>query len=409
VTISLGNLLIVTLIAVGAPLLANVLPVVKVPSVVLEIVAGIAAGPAGLKWVKVDQAITVLALIGLAFLLFLAGLEIDLMALRGDLLRLPLMGFVVTLAIGLSAGGLLKAVGWIDKPAFLAVALAATSLGLVVPVLKDIGQAEKPLGQYTIAGATIADFGAVILLALLFSMSEGGTTSRLVSLGLFAVVVVAIAFALRRVGRSMRIDALFTRLQDTTAQIRVRVAVALLIAFAALASHAGLEVILGAFIAGAVLGLVDRDSMTHPNFRHKLDAIGYGFVIPVFFVTSGLRFDLKALTDRPSALARVPVLLLALLVARGVPALLYHRHLVGGDTIASALLQATSLPFIVTAASIGVSIGAIDSVTAAALIAAGLVSVVLFPAIATALIRATSRVDSDSVVAPVPTTTTTKG
>lgn len=386
-TVGFGNLLIVALIAVAAPLTANAIRFVRIPSVVLEIVAGIIVGPAGFKWVKVDQPIAVLAIIGLAFLLFLAGLEIDLMALRGDLLRLPLFGFLVTLAIGLGAGLVLRGFGWIDDPLFLAVALAATSLGLVVPVLKDLGLAAQPLGQYTIAGATIADFGAIILLALLFSTSKGGATSRFVSLGSFVVVVVAIGFALRKAGRSMRVDELFTRLQDTTAQIRVRIAVAMLIGFAALAARAGLEVILGAFLAGAVLGLVDRDSMTHPNFRHKLDGIGYGFVIPIFFVASGLRFDLHALTDRPAAIARIPVFLLALVAARGVPALLYRRHLTRRHTIAVALLQATSLPFIVTASAIGSAIGAIDTVTAAALIAAGLVSVIVFPPIATALVR----------------------
>src|SRR5204863_4665568 len=135
---------------------------------------------------------------------------------------------------------------------------------------------------------TVADFGAVILLSLFFSESEGGVGSKLVTLGAFVVVILAIGLGLVRAGRSMRIDSLLTRLQDTTAEIRVRIAVALLIAFVALASRVGLEVILGAFIAGAVMNLVDRDAMSHPHFRMKLDAVGYGFVIPVFFVSSGI-------------------------------------------------------------------------------------------------------------------------
>lgn len=386
-TIGFGNLLIVALIAVAAPLLANAVRFARVPSVVLEIVAGIVVGPAGLKWVKVDQPITVLALIGLTFLLLLAGLEIDLMSLRGDLLRLPVIGFICTLIIGFIAGLAFKSVGWIENPLFIAVALAATSLGLVVPVLKDLGYVGKPVGLFTIAGASIADFGAIILLALLFSESKGGTTSRLVSLGLFALAATAIGIAAQRAGRSMRIDVIFIRLQDTTAQIRVRIAVAMVLGFAALAARAGLELILGAFVAGAVLGVVDHDAMSHPNFRHKLDGIGYGFVIPVFFVASGLRFDLRSLIDRPAALARVPAFLVALLIVRGVPALFYRRHLTPRQTAAVALFQATSLPFIVTASSIGVAIGAITPVTAAALVSAGLVSVVVFPPIATALLQ----------------------
>lgn len=386
--LSFGGLLVVALIAVGAPLVANAIPRVKIPGVVLEILAGIVVGPSVLGWVEVDQPIAVLALVGLAFLLFLAGLEIDLMGLRGNLLRLPLLGFGVTLVIGVVAGLAFGAAGWIDSPLFLAIVLSATSLGLVVPVLKDAGAAERPLGQLTIAGATVADFAAVILLTLFFSESEGGTASKLVAVGLFAAVVAAVAVALARAGRSMRLDAVLVRLQDTTAEIRVRIAVALLIGFVALAASAGLETILGAFVAGAVLGAVDRDTMSHPRFRLKLEAVGYGFVIPVFFVTSGVRFDLDALTESPSALARVPLFLLALLLARGVPALLYRRVLGTDGANVAALLQATSLPFIVTATQIGTSIGAIEPVTAAALVSAGLLSVVIFPPIALGRLRA---------------------
>jgi Kef-type K+ transport system membrane component KefB len=391
-----GNLLIVALIAVAAPLLATAIPRIKVPAVVLEIVAGIVVGPAVLGWVSVDQPIAVLSLVGLAFLLFLAGLEIDLMSLRGDRLRLPSLGFGITLVIGLVAGVGLHQAGWVRSPWFLAIVLSATSLGLVVPVLKDVGESEQPLGQLIIAAATIADFAAVILLSLFFSESEGGTASKLVTFGLFLAVILAVALALSRAGRVMRFDAVLTRLQDTTAEIRVRIAVALLVGFVALAARVGLETILGAFLAGAVLGHVDRDAMSHPNFRTKLDAVGYGFVIPVFFVTSGLRFDLRALTDHPSALVRVPVFLVALLAARGVPALLYRRSL-GRDAAAVAgLLQATSLPFIVTASQIGVSIGAVQPVTGAALVAAGLLSVLVFPPIALARLRSLGAADAPS-------------
>jgi Kef-type K+ transport system membrane component KefB len=131
-----------------------------------------------------------------------------------------------------------------------------------------------------------------------------------------------------------------------------------------------------------VLNLVDRDTMSHPNFRAKLDAVGYGFLIPVFFVSSGVRFDLDALTASSSAFARVPLFLLALLIARGVPALLYTNAVGRRGAVVAGLLQATSLPFIVTATEIGVSIGAIQAVTAAALVAAGLLSVVCFPLVA---------------------------
>ena len=407
--LSFTPLLAVALIAVAAPFLARAVPKVKVPGVVVEIVAGIVVGPSVLGWIEVDPPIAVLALVGLAFLLFLAGLEIDLMRLRGDLLRLPLLGFGVTLVLGMAAGMTFGVLGWVRNPLFLAVALAATSLGLVVPVLKDAGAADGRLGQITIAGATVADFGAVILLSLFFSGTEGGVASRLVTFGLFLAVVTAVGASLVRAGRSARIDAVLVQLQDTTAEIRVRIAVALLIGFVALAAAVGLETILGAFLAGAVLGLVDRDGMSHPHFRLKLDAVGYGFLIPVFFVASGLRFDLAALTGSPSALARVPLFLLALLFVRGVPAVLYRRVMGRDPARVAALLQATSLPFIVTATEIGVAVGAIEPATAAALVSAGLASVVLFPPLALARLRRLGPPGADVAKSTTASTITTNG
>ncbi len=195
------------------------------------------------------------------------------------------------------------------------------------------------------------------------------------------------AFVLLRAGRSTRFGALLVRLQDTTAEIRVRLAVVLLVAFVALATRFGLESILGAFLAGAVVSLVDRDSSSHPRFRTKLEAIGFGFVVPVFFVSSGIRLDLAGLMHSPGALARVPVFLAALLLVRGVPALLGLSALGGRATAAAALLQATSLPFLVTATQIGLVLGKITPVTAAALVCAGLLSVLLFPPAALALLK----------------------
>jgi Kef-type K+ transport system membrane component KefB len=386
--VSFGNLLVVAAIAVGAPLLVGLVPRIRVPAVVLEIVAGIVVGPSVLAWVEVDLPVEILAVVGLAFLLFLAGLEIDLRELRGRLARLAGIGFAATLGLGVAAGLAFGAAGWVGNPLLLAVALSATSLGLVVPVLKDAGQVERPLGQLTIASATIADFSAIVLLSLLFAQAEGGPGSRLISLAGFVAVILVVGLTLGGAGRSMRLTDTITRLQDTTAEIRVRIAVLLLVGFAALAERVGLETILGAFIAGALLNLLDRDTMSHPHFRLKLEAVGYGFVIPVFFVTSGLRFDLEALMESPSAFARVPLFLLALLVVRGLPALLYRGTIGPRASVVAGLLQATSLPLLVTAADIGVAIGAISPVTSAALVSAGLLSVLLFPLLSLSLLRA---------------------
>lgn len=385
--ISFNGLLAVAAIAVTAPLLVNLAPALRLPAVVLEIVAGIVVGPSGLGWVELDLPIQVLGLIGLAFLLFLAGLEIDVVGLRGPRLRKTGLGYLVTLAIGIPLGLAFSGAGWVDSPPLLAITLSATSLGLVVPVLKDARQADSEVGQLTIAAASIADFAAILLLTIFFSQSSTGTGTKLLLIGGFALLALVATLALSRVGMSMGLDALLTRLQDTTAEIRVRIAVLLLVAFVALAEHLGLEAILGAFLAGAILNLVDRDSATHPHFRLKLEAIGYGFLVPVFFVGSGLRFDLDALLDSPSALARVPLFLAALLLARGVPALLYAPSVGRRPAMAAAFLQATSLPFIVTASQIGLILGKFSAATAAGLIAAGLLSVVVFPPIALSLLR----------------------
>ncbi|WP_086848983.1 cation:proton antiporter [Amycolatopsis kentuckyensis] len=385
------NLFAVAAIALAAPLLLGLAPKLRVPAVVLEIVAGIALGPSGLGWITPDLPVQIVALLGLAFLLFLAGLEIDVHRLRGRALRVALLGYALTLALGLAAGAGFAAAGWVHSPLLVAVALSATSLGLVVPVLKDAGQAEGGLGQAVIAASSVADFAAVLLVSLLFSASGGSTGARLVLLAAFAGLVVVTAVVVGLAGRSRRLGATLLRLQDTTAEIRVRAAVVLLVAFVALAETFGLESILGAFLAGAVVGLLDRDSASHPRFRGKLDAIGYGFLIPVFFVTSGLRLDLSGLLADASALARVPLFLAALLLARGLPALLFARQFGVRRAIAAGLLQATSLPFLVTATQIGVLTGLMTPVTADALVCAGLVSVLLFPAGALSLLRAPDR------------------
>jgi Kef-type K+ transport system membrane component KefB len=199
----------------------------------------------------------------------------------------------------------------------------------------------------------------------------------------------------------MRLEGVLVRLQDTTAEIRIRIAVLILISFVALAEQFGLETILGAFLAGAILNMVDRDAMsTHPHFRIKLEAIGYGFLVPVFFVTSGLRFDLQALVDSPSAIARVPVFLLALLVVRGVPAALYRSTIARRGAVAAALLQATSLPFLVTAVAIGLELGEFTPETGAALVSAGLLSVIVFPIVSLGLLRTGPPASDDPAAEP---------
>ena len=283
--VSFTNLLVVMAVAVLAPLIVGYLPRLRVPAVVLEIVGGIIIGPSVLGWVHVDLPVSILALFGLAFLLFLAGLEIDVHRLRGRLLRYAVLGYLVSLVLAYGAGASFTAIGWVSQPLLLAIVLSSTALGLVVPVLKDARQLHSEIGQTALAAAGVADFSAIVLLSLFFSSSGGSTGSRVVVLGAFAGLVAVTGLVVSGAARSMRLGQVLVRLQDTTAEIRVRFAVLLLVAFTALAERFGLESILGAFLAGAIVGLVDRDSASHPNFRVKLEAIGYGFLVPVFFVS----------------------------------------------------------------------------------------------------------------------------
>jgi Kef-type K+ transport system membrane component KefB len=377
--LSFGPLLLVVGIAFAAPLVLGLVPALRLPSVVVEIVAGIVVGPSVLGWITVDEPIEVLSLVGLAFLLFLAGLEIEFEHLRGRVLRLAFGGWVVSFALAVAVGFGLEAAGLVQTPLLVAIILSATSLGIIIPVLKDAGQIASPFGQLVVAAGTIADFGGIILLSLFFS-GEGGVGSTLVLLGSLLAVAAAVLLGVRRAERSTTVMRELVRLQDTTAQIRVRGAMVLVIGFVALAEAFGLEAILGAFAAGAVLTLVDRDElMTHPLFRPKLEALGFGLLIPVFFVASGVRFDLDALLDDPSNLAMVPIFLLALLVVRGIPALFYRGFVGGRRAVTAGLLQSTSLPFIVAATAIGRRLDLLDGAEASALVAAGLLSVVIFP------------------------------
>jgi len=300
-----------------------------------------------------------------------------------------LLGFVISFAIAIVVGLGFKAGSLVGQPLFIAIVLSATSLGVVVAVLKDAGQVGSTFGQLVIAGATIADFATVILLSIFFSRESSGTASKFLLLGSLFVVAILVGLTIAGVEHSRLIRDTLRRLQDTTAQIRVRGAFMLLIGLVALATQLGLEVILGAFTAGVILTLVDRDEMmTHPEFRTKLEAVGFGVFIPIFFVSSGVKYDLTALTSSGSTILRVPLFLAALFAVRGLPALLLYRPLLPrGRAAVAALLQATSLPFIIAATSIGLDLDLITPANGAALIAAGLFSVLLFPAGALSLLK----------------------
>src|ERR671930_1441980 len=228
---SLTSLAVVAATGLAAPLLLEILPGVALPNVVAEIGLGILVGPSVLGWAHADEPVQVLALIGLSFLLLIAGLEVDYERFRGRLLRLTGLGFAVSVGLGLAAGVALHEAGLVRSPLLIAITFSATGLGIVIAALKDAGPVETPFGQLVIAGSSIAEVGTIVLLTLFFSGESNSVGVKLVLLGLFGVLCVAVLFAALRVGRSMRVMQALVRLQDTTAQIRVRGAFVLLAVF----------------------------------------------------------------------------------------------------------------------------------------------------------------------------------
>src|ERR1700729_3939028 len=257
--IAFGGLAIVAAAALTAPLVLGLFPGIRLPSIVLEIVIGIVIGPQVLGWVSIDTPIQVMSLLGLAFLLLLAGLEVEYERFRGRVLRLTALGYAISFGLALVIGLGLHAAGLVRSPLLVGIALSATSVGIVIPVLKDAGQAGTPFGQLAIAGASIAEIAPIILVSLFFSGEASGISVKLVLLGLFALFVIAVGVAVLGAERSTRVSAALLRLQDTTAEIRIRGAFLLLTVFVVLAERLGLEAILGAFLAGAIIKLVDRD------------------------------------------------------------------------------------------------------------------------------------------------------
>jgi Kef-type K+ transport system membrane component KefB len=383
---SLASAALVSLLAFLAPLIVRLIRL-PIPDIVVQILLGIIVGPQVLGWARIDEPVRVLSLIGLSFLLFLAGLELDFDRLRGRTLRTAATAFAASFAVALVLGGILGAAGMVKSPLLIAVILSATSVGIVIPILSDSGELDTPLGHLVVAGGSLAEVIPVLLLSLLFSERASGLGSQITLLAAFCALVTAATLLIFGLERRHWIGRTLLALQDTSAQIRVRAAIALLMSFAALAAGFGLEAILGSFLAGATISLLDRDrAMTHQQFRAKLQAVGFGALVPFFFVSAGMSLDVRSFVTSPQTLARVPVFLIALLIVRGMPALLYRPLLSSlRQVVTAGLLQATSLSIPVVGGSIGVDLGLISPENYVALVAAGLVSVIAFPITASAL------------------------
>jgi Kef-type K+ transport system membrane component KefB len=390
---TLTTLFLVAVIAVLAPLLSELTPSHALPVVVAEIALGILAGPV-FHLAKPNAVLSALAGLGLAFLFFLAGAEIDLGRIRGRPLMLGAVGWAVSLGLALAVAGAFAATDIASPVIFVAGALATTALGTLMPILRDAGVLETRLGTYVVAVGMVGELCPIVLISLLLSGSANHLLTGIL-LVVFAALAVACALVAQRV-RPRRFLALLDRHMHSTSQLPVRFCMLLLVTLVYIARNFGLDVILGAFAAGMVIGIAAKPVDGPGVLQHKLEAIGFGFLIPIFFITSGLTFDLSGLTSDTGALVLVPIFLLALLGVRGLPALLYRGELAGRDRLALALYSATTLPLIVALTAIATSDGRMSSETAAALVAAGMLSVLIFPAAA--------RVVSRPAVAPAAAT-----
>ena len=403
--ITFDSLAVVTVAAFAAPLVVDRIKFVRVPVAVVEILFGVLIGPHVLGWAEVDEPVQVIALLGLAFVLFLAGFELDLPRLRGRLLRSAGVGYGVVLLAAVVLGFGFDRLGLIDSPLLGAILLSATSLALVTPVLRDSRQLGTSVGQLSMASASVSEFAAVGLLSLLFTKESGSASVRIILAVLFGVLIVIVGLVAAKVSSARPLRRTFERLHAGTSQLRVRGAIMVMALFVVLAQEVGLEAILGALVAGALLGVLDHGALREQEeFRSKLDAVGYGFLVPVFFIWSGMSIDVDALVDRPSRFLLIALFFIALPIVHLVATPVYRRAVGGRGGLVVGLLGSTSsLPFVVTATAIGEQSGLITAATAAALLAAGVLSALVFPVIALLLVRSEESGGELGAMPPGPT------
>jgi Kef-type K+ transport system membrane component KefB len=384
--ISFNSLLIVGVVAVVVPLLLGLVPAVKVPPAVFEILAGILVGPAVLGWVHLDVAVRVISDLGLGFLLFMAGYEINLRQFDRRVLSLAGRAFAASAALALLVAYGLQLGGQILDGLLVGITLMATALGILVPILKDADQTETGFGNLIMVAGSLAELVPVLLLSVFFSASSTNPGVELGLLAGFIGLTAVVVVVTQRVSGLRPLREVVQRLESTSSQLGVRLAITFALAFAVVAERFGLATILGAFLAGIIVRRTSDSPATQEQFQVKLEAIGFGFLIPVFFVSTGAGLDISALFSSTRAIVLVPVFLVALLVVRGVPAALYARAFGRTNAWAAGFMQATSLTFIVVATVIGVQTGHQKPSTATALVVAGLLSVVIYPPLALRLL-----------------------
>ncbi|GGZ91712.1 sodium/hydrogen exchanger [Streptomyces subrutilus] len=374
-----GTLVLIMAVAVLAPLLAYAVGRwLAVPLVIFEILLGILLGPDVLGWARTGQVIDVLSQLGLAMLIFLAGYEVEFDRIKGDTLTRSVWAWLIALVLGLAAGVLLSGGGF-DKGLYVGTALTSTALGAILPVLRDAGQLRTRFGSVMMAMGSVGEFGPIIAMALLLS-GRAPARSAAVLVAFAVLTAGAVFWALRP--KPPWFSRVIGKTLHSSAQFAVRLVMLVLVAMLALSAVLGLDILLGAFAAGLITRLVLQGAAPESSATvlSKVEAMGFGFLVPLFFVVTGIEFDLDALLRGGKELLLLPVFLLLFLVVRGLPMwLLAPRDLGRRDRSALVLFGSTALPLVVAITTMGVQAGKVTAGEAAALVGAGMLSVLLFP------------------------------
>jgi Kef-type K+ transport system membrane component KefB len=359
-------------------------PRLAIPVVVVELLLGILIGPQALDFAQIDPTTDFLGDLGLGMLFFFAGYEIDFDRIKGRPLKLGIVGWLISLALAYGIGGALAAAGVVLSYLYTGSAMATTAIGTLIPILKDAGELKTRFGTYLLAAGGMGEFGPILLITLILS-----TTNPLhEAVILVAFVVAAVFTGVLAVRSAFRGWPVLERTLETSSQLAVRLAVVLVFGLVALAAELGLDILLGGFVAGMITRLALRDREVGV-LESKLTAVGYGLLIPFFFITSGMDFDLDALTSSASAVLKMVMFIGLFLVVRGIPSLLLYRKAIPAlrDRVALAFYASTELPLVVAITTIAVEQGHMRSSTAAGLVGAAIISTLVFPLVALRLRR----------------------
>jgi Kef-type K+ transport system membrane component KefB len=380
-TVDTGSFFAIVVVAAFAAILVAVVPKrLAPPVVVLELFVGILIGPEVFDLAQPGDFIEFFSNLGLGMLFFFAGYEIDFQRIKGRPLELGAWGWLLSVGLAFGIGGILAGLGIIVSFLYTGAAMATTAIGTLIPILRDNGELKSRFGTYLMAAGGAGEFGPILLVTLFFStespLHEGGI--------LIGFVALAIAVALLSVRLAWRGWPALERTFEASSQLAVRVTVVLVFGLVLLASNLGLDVLLGGFVAGLITRMALKGHEL-TIFESKLTAVGFGFFVPFFFITSGIEFDLAALGS-PTALGKLAMFLVLFLVVRGAPALLLYRDRLNlRDRAALAFYSATELPLVVAITTIAIDGGKMRPSTAAGLVGAAMLSTLIFPFVAMAL------------------------